>query len=301
MKIDRLIGILSILLNHEKVTAAYLAEKFEVSVRTVNRDVETLCQAGIPVVTVQGHNGGISIMEGYRLDKTLLTSSDMQSILAGLRSLDSISGTSRYRQLMDKLSFKSSGILTSNEHILIDLSSWYKDSLTPKIELLQDSIKEHRLVSFDYYSPREKSSRTVEPYLLIFRWSSWYVQAYCLEREDFRLFKLNRIVNLQKKADIFSPRPLPELSFETDKIFPNLIRTKILFDSEAEWKLLDYYGPESYRRLEDGRLLFTWDFTEKDYLFPLLLSFGKQAELLEPEEWREDFAFFLEEVRNKYE
>ena len=88
MKIDRLIGILSILLQQERVTAPYLAERFEVSRRTINRDIEDLCKAGIPLVTAQGANGGISIMEGYRLNRTLLTSSDMQAILAGLRSLD---------------------------------------------------------------------------------------------------------------------------------------------------------------------------------------------------------------------
>ena len=97
MKIDRLIGILSILLQQEKVTAPYLAEKFEVSRRTINRDIEDICKAGIPVVTSQGQNGGISIMDGYRMDKTLLTSSDMQAILAGLKSLDSVSGTKRYQ------------------------------------------------------------------------------------------------------------------------------------------------------------------------------------------------------------
>ncbi len=99
MKIDRMIGILSLLLQQKKVTAPYLAEKFEVSRRTINRDIEHLCLAGIPLVTTQGQNGGISIMEGYQIDRALLTSSDMQAILAGLRSLDSVSGTNRYAQL----------------------------------------------------------------------------------------------------------------------------------------------------------------------------------------------------------
>ena len=96
MKIDRMIGILSILLQQDKVTAPFLAEKFEVSRRTINRDIEGLCKAGIPLVTAQGTNGGISIMEGYKIDSTLLTSADMQAILAGLRRLDSVSWTNRY-------------------------------------------------------------------------------------------------------------------------------------------------------------------------------------------------------------
>ena len=117
MKIDRLIGILSILLQQEKVTAPYLAEKFEVTRRTISRDIENLCKAGIPIVTAQGKNGGISIMDGYRFDRTLLTSSDMQAILAGLRSLDSVSGTRRYAQLMEKLSAGTGELVPGGAHI----------------------------------------------------------------------------------------------------------------------------------------------------------------------------------------
>ena len=103
MKIDRMIGILSILLQEEKTTAPKLAERFEVSKRTINRDIEALCKAGVPIRTSQGVGGGISIMEGYRMDRTILTSKDMQMILAGLRSLDSVSGSSYYGQLMEKI------------------------------------------------------------------------------------------------------------------------------------------------------------------------------------------------------
>lgn len=104
MKIDRLIGILTILMQKEKVTAPYLAEKFEVSRRTINRDIEDMCKAGIPIVTLQGKNGGISIMEGYQIDKTLLTNDDMDSILSALKGLDSVSNTNKYKLLIEKLS-----------------------------------------------------------------------------------------------------------------------------------------------------------------------------------------------------
>ena len=124
MKIDRLIGILSILLQEEKNTAPELAKKFEVSRRTINRDIEDLCKAGIPIVTSQGAGGGISIMDGYKMDRTLLTSKDMQMIMAGLRSLDSVSGSHYYGQLMEKLKTGSSDFVSGNESLLIDLSSW---------------------------------------------------------------------------------------------------------------------------------------------------------------------------------
>ena len=125
MKLDRLIGILSILLQREKVTAPELAARFEVSRRTIQRDIEALCRAGIPIATAQGAGGGISILEGYRVDRTLLTAPEMQAILAGLRSLDSVSGTRRYAQLMEKLCAGASTLVPGIADLLIDLSSWY--------------------------------------------------------------------------------------------------------------------------------------------------------------------------------
>ncbi len=169
MKTERLIGILSILLQQEKVTAPQLAREFEVSRRTIQRDIESLCRAGIPISTAQGAGGGISIMEGYRVDRTVLTAPEMQAILAGLRSLDSVSGTRRYTQLMEKLSAGSGVLLPGSAQMLIDLSSWYKDSLAPKIEEIQSAIRQHRTIRFAYFSPKGESVRTVEPYYLLFR------------------------------------------------------------------------------------------------------------------------------------
>lgn len=150
MKIDRLIGILSVLLQEEKITAPELADKFEVSRRTINRDIEDLCKAGIPITTTQGFGGGISIMDGYKMNRTLLTSKDMQMILAGLRSLDSVSGSHYYGQLMEKIKAGSSDFVSGRDSILIDLSSWYKDTLAPKIELIQNAVEERNLLTFQY-------------------------------------------------------------------------------------------------------------------------------------------------------
>ena len=167
MKLDRMIGILSVLLQQEKVTASYLAEKFEVSRRTINRDIEALCMAGIPLITERGVGGGISIAEGYAIDRTLLCTEEIQAILTGLKSLDSISQTNQYAKLMEKLAVGSSGMLTGDPHILIDLSSWYKVSLPPKIDQLHKAILSSQKVSFLYYSPKGETMRIVEPYDLI--------------------------------------------------------------------------------------------------------------------------------------
>mgnify|MGYP000090261249 CR=1 FL=1 len=162
MKTDRLIGILSILLQEEKTTAPELAEKFEVSRRTINRDIEDLCKAGIPIRTAQGTGGGISIMDGYRMDRTILTSKDMQMILAGLRSLDSVSGNRYYGQLMEKIQTGSSEFISERDSMLIDLSSWYKGSLVPKIEVIQNAIENRHTIQFKYYAPSGDSNRRID-------------------------------------------------------------------------------------------------------------------------------------------
>lgn len=300
MKIDRLIGILSVLLQQERVTAPYLAEKFEVSRRTIGRDIEALCKAGIPIVTAQGRSGGISIMDGYRMDRTLLTSGDMQAILAGLRSLDSVSGTGRYQQLMEKLSVGNSDVLASNNHILINLSSWYKTSLTPKIELLQAAIGRKERISFFYYAPRGESSRTIEPYYLIFQWSSWYVWGWCCKRKDFRLFKLNRMTELRDTGERFEPIPAPILDLSGEHVFPVTMDAKVRLDAGMKWRLVEEYGPDSFTEQKDGSLLFSRGFEDRDTLFGWLLSFGEHAELLEPEKLRREFLEMAERIRKIY-
>ena len=300
MKIDRQIGILSILLQKDSVTAPYLSEQFEVSKRTINRDIEDLCKAGIPIVTKQGINGGISIMEDYKIDKTLLTHNEMQDILAGLRSLDSVNGTNRYGTLMEKLSAGSSDFMVGNQSILIDLSSWYKASLAPKIELIRLAIEQRREMEFQYYAPKGESIRCIEPYYLIFRWSSWYVWGWCRKREDFRLFKLNRMDNLHMSDVFFDGRQVPMPDLTDERIFPGGIKVKALFEPDCKWRLVEEFGTGCFKEQADGRLLFQADYTDKDNLITWLLSFREKAELLEPEEIREEMRQSISLMRQKY-
>lgn len=300
MKIDRLIGILTVLLQQDRVTAPELAERFEVSRRTINRDIEDLCKAGIPVVTMQGASGGICIMDGYKMDRTLLTSRDMQMILAGLRSLDSVSGNHYYSRLMEKLQPGSSQFVSGRDSILIDLSSWYKDSLAPKIEIIQAAVDGKHLLAFTYYAPGGESNRVIEPYYLVFRWSSWYVWGWCLERKDFRLFKLNRMEQVRKLEDVFPGReaPLPNLSDE--RIFPGGIRVKALFQPEVKWRLVEEFGPHCFEEQPDGKLLFRADYTDREHLIGWLLTFGDKVLLLEPAEIREKIADIAGRLQKLY-
>ena len=287
MKIERLIGILSILLQKEKTTAPELAERFEVSRRTINRDIEDLCKAGIPIRAAQGSGGGISIMDGYRMDRTILTSRDMQMILAGLRSLDSVSGTRYYGQLMEKIQAGSSEFISGRDSILIDLSSWYRASLAPKIEVIQSAIENRNLLEFRYYAPSGESSRMIEPYYLVFQWSNWYVWGWCLTREDFRLFKLNRMDKAAETDRSFVCRDVPMPDLSKEKIFPRGFGVKALFSPDMKWRLVEEFGPHCFTEAEDGRLLFTADYTDMENLVSWILTFGAKAEVLEPVEARD--------------
>ena len=297
MKMERLIGILSILLQRDKVTAPELAEQFEVSRRTIQRDIESLCQAGIPIATAQGTGGGISILEGYRVDRTVLTTPEMQAILAGLQSLDSVSGTRRYAQLMEKLSAGSGG---RDSHILIDLSSWYKTSLSPKIEAIHSAIRQHQTIRFTYFSPRETALRTIEPYDLVFQWSSWYVWGWCQTRQDFRLFKLNRMTDLVP-GEPFTPRPAPPPDLSAERIFPAKYQVTVLFDPACRWRLVEEYGPDSFTIQPDGKLRFTWGFPDADSVLSWVLTFGESAELIEPAELRQRLAALTATLAQRYQ
>ena len=287
MKTDRLIGILSVLLQKEKTTAPELAERFEVSRRTINRDIEDLCRAGIPIRTAQGTGGGISIMDGYRMDRTILTSKDMQMILAGLRSLDSVSGSSYYGQLMEKIQAGSSEFITGRDSILIDLSSWYRESLAPKLETIQDAIEVRHLIRFRYYAPSGECERTAEPYYLVFQWSNWYLWGWCLKRKDFRLFKLNRMDEVQKTVESFACREVVMPDLSTERIFPGGIKVKALFTQDMKWRLVEEFGPHCFTEADDEKLLFTADYTDMENLVTWLMTFGAKVEVLEPAEARD--------------
>ena len=300
MKTDRLIGILSILLQEEKTTAPELAEKFEVSRRTINRDIEDLCKAGIPIRTAQGTGGGISIMDGYCIDRTILTSKDMQMILAGLRGLDSVSGKRYYGQLMEKIQTGSSEFISGRDSMLIDLSSWYKGSLAPKIEVIQNAIENRHIIQFMYYAPSGESNRRVEPYYLVFQWSSWYVWGWCLERKDYRLFKLNRMDCVVETDRGFLRRDVPMPDLSNEKIFPGGIKVKALFTPNMKWRLVEEFGPNCFTETDDGRLLFSADYTDMENLVTWLMTFGAKVEVLEPEEVRDIICRNAEEIIKIY-
>lgn len=300
MKIDRLVGIIMILLQQNKVTAPELAKRFEVSVRTISRDIESLCQAGIPLVTTQGYGGGIFIAEGYKVDKSLFTEEELQTLFTGLGGLDSVSDTSHTAAFLEKLSSREKQIQLEDTTI-IDLASYYKGSLSQKIALIKRAITEKQVISFQYYSQKGESRRRVEPYRLAFKWSCWYVLGYCLDRRDFRLFKLNRLWDLKQEKGGFEGREIPEEELDFEKYFKaGTIHLKAVFAESEKYRLIECYSLKCFRVTEEG-LLFEHDFANYEYMLEWIQSFGDRVRVLEPKELIEDCKRQAKGVLQMYE
>ncbi|MCL1882018.1 MAG: WYL domain-containing protein [Oscillospiraceae bacterium] len=279
MKLNRMFGILTILLQKEKVTAALLAEKFEVNRRTIGRDIDALCMAGIPIITQQGAGGGISIEEGY-----------------GLYSGNDTS------ELFSKV-------------INIDLYSYYRELLPQKVEQLKYAAVQRQLVEFDYFYSKGESHRKIEPYFVMYQWSSWYVYGFCLKRQDWRMFKLLRMQNLQTCDEIFAQREIPsnekiDMDFSLPTNSEDLY-VVALFDKSVKYMLVEEFGTECYNETDDG-LLFELDFsyivfeynseeTNHEFLVNWLWGFGNKVKILRPMRVIDEIKTLAENILKFYE
>lgn len=301
MKTNRLIGILTTLLNNDKIKAKNLAEKFEVSIRTIYRDVENLCIAGIPIITCQGGDGGIRIAEGYKLDKSILTNTELTDILIGLKSIESISTGINVKLLLDKLTPKQDNFISVSNNIFIDLSSFYKTSLSHKIRILRESMVTRVEVNFDYFSNKGISKRYVEPYFITFKWSSWYLFGYCKSKADFRLFKLNRMNNLKAHGDKFTIRDIPSERAHLDNYFnENLKRVTLLLDPALEYVIVENYGVDSYEITKENRIKFILEYSNQDFAIQSILAFGDKAEVISPQHIIDEIKTHAQNILSMY-
>ncbi len=300
MKLNRLIGIISILLQKDKATISELAEKFEVSYRTAVRDIEAINMAGIPIASERGKGGGVYIMSNYKIDRTVLSSEEMQFILTGLRSLDSVSGTNRYRQLMDKLSTDSVSVGKSDGTTIIDLAGWDKTGVSKKIETIKTAMEKNETISFKYFAPNGSTEREIEPYHLIFQWSGWYVWGYCLLREDYRMFRLSRLKDLKITDRKREKRQVPE--YVSDKLYhsPNEIEATVKFHNSVKWRLADDYENENLNITEDGDITLTLTWSDAESFYRYIASFEDKAEIIAPKEYREEFKGIIKKIYDKY-
>lgn len=300
MKIDRLFGILTVLLQKERVTAPYLAEKFEVTRRTIGRDIDALCQAGIPVITYPGGGGGISIAEGFKLDKSVLTTDELSGMIAALKGIGSVSKKSQMERTLDKLSASGDAVVSLREPIVIDLASHYKGSLTEKIELIKQAIYEQRLVEFDYYYEKGMNRRRIEPAFVAFHWAAWYLFGFCVDRQGFRLFKLQRLWDLQLCEETYLPHEISPEERDFDAYLPDEHQLIALFHPSVKYQLIENYGLDCYTETEDGLLRLEIGYTNREYTISWILSFGDKAKVLEPADMAQEIKSIAENMLSKY-
>ena len=294
MRLDRLLGILTVLLQHARVTAPMLAERFEVTRRTIGRDIDILCQAGIPIITQQGIGGGISIAEGFKLDKSVLTTDELSSIVAALKGIRSVSEESQIERTLDKFHAGAGSVMSLSEPVVINLASHYKAQLTEKITLIKRAIREGRLIAFDYFYEKGESRRRVEPNYVLFQWAAWYVVGFCRERQDFRMFKLTRLWNLTLCDERYTLREIPPEKQDADAYFMKEDTTLLaLFTPSEKFKLIDAFGPDCFTETTEG-LRLELAVANSSYWTDWLLGFGGKVRVLEPPEFIE----ILQEAAN---
>jgi predicted DNA-binding transcriptional regulator YafY len=282
MKLERLISMIYKLLNHEVLSASKLAEEFQVSQRTIYRDIDVICAAGFPVVSHQGTKGGYGIMDGYKMDKSLLRSYDVASLITVLNSLSSVFEDEHAQGTIERL--QTIGTEQQSSSLAVDFETRRMDP--DALSLLRTAITERNIIRFDYINVKnERTTRGIEPVKLHFKYSNWYIYGYCQARQDYREFRLSRMMNLIQTKDTFQiQHEVPTeagCSNKADQVEEVVIRVgpEALADALDQFHQMDkeFHIDESMTmRIPVYRPL------EARWLWSILLSFGSGAEVLEP-------------------
>ena len=298
MKGNRLFEIIYTLLDKKNVTAKELAEHFEVSQRTIYRDIEDLSQAGVPIYMTKGKGGGISLLSDFILNKAILSQEEKKEILAAMQGLNAVN-KSEFNGVLSKLSSFLGG---DNENwIEVDFSNWDKNNtLGEKFTTIKNSIIHKNLISFEYFNSNGKLlERIVEPLKLVFKGQGWYLYAYCREREDNRFFKLTRMSNINIILENFN-RTVPNKIFseEDTGYYNELIHLKLRIDKKLAFRIYDEL--HNYSLDDNGDFIVNLDFPSGDWLFGYLMSFGEYIEVLEPLNIRDEIKKKLMYALKKY-
>lgn len=297
MKNNRLFGILYLLLAKNKVTAKELADYFEVSIRTIYRDIDILSSLSIPIYASKGKNGGIELLENYKFDKSLFTEEEQKEMLFSLQSLEKINIHDNH--LLGKMKAIFSTV-DEEDWFEIDFNSWENSEVHQyNFDLIKEAILKSRVLEFTYFNSYGKTSkRIVEPLKLSFKYNAWYLVAYDREKEEGRIFKLMRIRELKLLEETFERRKLPK----PEKIeVPMITKLKLEIKSSEAYRVYDEFDESIITKLENGNFLVELELPENAWLYGYLLSFGEGLKVLEPIRIKEIIKEKLEKSLNNYE
>lgn len=310
MKVNRLLGIVVLLLNRRRMTAKDLAEYFEVSQRTILRDVESLCQAGIPLCTLQGSGGGIQLMEEFTLERQILTDTELASVVTALSGAARLFQDSAYRNAGEKIRNLAAGpafeaMYRRTSMVSVDMAPWnYSPQEKAKASLIQQALEANRTVRFCYASTRgETLEREVEPARLVFKGNAWYVLGYCLLRNAPRVFRLTRASDIQLGATVCSEHS--EIDYdsllESDTAnTQSAVHLSLRFSADVRYRVIDEFPQDQYTEQGDGSLWVQTTYPPGNWIWQYLLSFGSSLEVLSPPWLRTKLAAEAEKIINKY-
>ncbi len=300
MQIHRLFEIVYILLDKKGITSKELAKHFEVSVRTILRDIDTLAETGIPVYTIQGKGGGIYIPDTFILNKTAVTKKEKEEVLLALQSLRA----AEYPDIDTTLSrFKSFFNMPGKNWIEVDFSRWGNSKNDKeKFEILKTAILKNEALRINYISgPGEASERTVYPLKLIFKSKAWYLQAYCLSKEGYRTFRVNRILGLELTGKNFPGESYQAPSLdEAGAASSALINLVLSFSPDAASRIYDEFDPQLVHRKKDGSFIIRISMPEDMWFYGFLLSFGASLEVIKPPQVRENLLKEVKKIQGLY-
>lgn len=290
MKVDRLVSIIMTLLNKKRIGAQELADMFEVSSRTIYRDIDAINMAGIPVRSISGVGGGFEIMPEYKIDKSVFSAADLSAILMGLSSLSDMGQGDELVNVLAKIKSlipadRAKDIEIKTNQICIDLSAWSgNQNIQPYLQMIKAALENHKLLSFEYIAHHgNQTVRTVEPYQLVLKSSHWYFYGYCHNRNDYRLFRLSRMSELRMEQGNFVPRDYQRPILDFEKIIKTMqteIKIRIhksLLDRVLEFCTYDHFSADG-----DDHYIVNFPFIENEYYYDILLSFGNKCECLAP-------------------
>ena len=295
MQINRLFEMVHILLNKKNVTAKELAEHFEVSIRTVYRDIETLTFAGIPVYSSRGKNGGIRLLESYVLNKTLISQDEQNEILYALQSLKAASYP-EVEEILEKMSliFNKS----SDNWIEIDFSRYGAEDST-LFENIKKAILNKKTVNFTYHNTKgEKSRRTADPLKIWFKEKAWYLFAYCHEKKSIRQFKINRIKELTLTEEHFD-KSMEDFEINDEKEAVKRVKVIVEIDKSQAYRVYDEFSEENINKMEDGNFEVTMENPENEWIYGYLLSFGEYLKVKEPERIKKILLKKIEKMKDE--
>lgn len=297
---QRLFEMVYLLLERGSMTAQQLAAHFEVSPRTIRRDVDALSAAGVPVYAMRGRGGGVRLLPDFVLNKSLLTAQEQDEILFALQGLRAV-GAAEAETVLSRLSglFRRAQV----NWIDVDFSHWGSGATDKrKFQLLKEGILRSKLLEFAYYGQRgERTQRIVEPYHLNFKSGAWYLQAWCRQRHAFRVFKITRMEELRLTEERFAPRnePLPPID-DPDDTLP-MQRMVLHFSSRMAYRVYDEFARETIRPQSDGSFVVETQWPVQDWGCGYLLSFGAEVEVLEPTHMRQEIAQAAKRIADRYQ